>query len=254
MQNSQSTIDNTQTAIHNPLMFRYRLIRFAMHMLRLILRIRIEMYGRENIPDQGPYMVVLNHTSVADTPVLLVTFPLIRWRFFAVRKWRNHPVYGPIMSWLGAIYVTPDEIDRQTIREAMAALQEGRAFGLAPEGTRSYIGSMKPAKDGAAYLASRAKVPIVSVGLVNNDRLFANVKRFRPTTVEVHIGKPYLLPDIGRRPKGRDLAAFTHLIMVNIAALLPERYHGVYKDSPALQALLAGEDPWPYCVEQQMGK
>ena len=47
--------------------------------------------------------------------------------------------------------------------------------------------------------------------------------------------------------KGADLAAFTHLIMVKIAALLPPRYWGVYADSPALAALLAGEDPWPAC-------
>lgn len=234
-------------------MFRYKLIRFFMHSGRFILRMKIEVKGIENIPEHGPYIVVLNHTSVADTPVLLVTFPLIKWRFFAVDKWRTHLIYGPIMAWLGAIYVKRGEIDRVKLREALAALKEERAFGLAPEGVRSFTGEMIAAKDGAAYLASRAKVPIIPVGLVNNDRLFHNVKKLKPTLGEVRIGKPFYLPEIGRRAKGADLTAYTHLIMVRIAAQLPERYYGYYKNSPALAALLRGEDPWPYCYEAVNG-
>jgi hypothetical protein len=85
------------------------------------------------------------------------------------------------------------------------------------------------------------------VALVNTDILFATTRRLRRSKVEVRIGQPYRLPDIGGRARSRDLTAYTHLIMIKIAALLPPRYHGVYRDSPALQALLAGEDPWPYC-------
>jgi hypothetical protein len=90
-------------------------------------------------------------------------------------------------------------------------------------------------------------VPVLPVGFENNDQLFANFKRLRSTKVKLTIGEPYTLPEIGRRAKGPDLAAYTHLIMVKIAALLPPRYWGIYADSPALAALLAGEDPWPSC-------
>jgi len=86
-------------------------------------------------------------------------------------------------------------------------------------------------------------VPILPVSFENNDRIFANFKRLRITKSKLTIGKPYTLPEIGRRAKGADLAAYTHLIMVKIAALLPPRYWGIYADSPALAALLAGEDP-----------
>lgn len=230
-------------------MFRYRLVRLILNVVRILLLARFKVYGRANIPDEGPYIVVLNHTSVVDTPVLLIAFPPIQWRFFAVEKWRSHPIYGPIMSWLGAIFIRRGEADRQTLREAMDALAKGSVFGLAPEGTRSFKGSMMPAKDGAAFLAHRGRIPILPVGLVNNDGLFSNVKRLRPTTIEVRIGEPFLLPDIERRAKGRDLKAFTHLIMIRIATLLPDRYHGYYRQSPALAALLSGEDPWPYCQQ-----
>ena len=230
-------------------MFRYKLIRFAMHVVRFLLRFKIDVFGYENIPEQGPYIVVLNHTSVADTPVLLVSFPLMKWRFFAVDKWRTHPIYGPIMAWLGAIYVKRGEVDRNQLRRALVALKERVVFGLAPEGIRSFTGEMMEAKDGAAYLASRANVPILPVGLVNHDRLFHNVKKLKPTHGEVHIGEPFYLPDIGRRAKGEDLKAYTHLIMVKIAAQLPQRYYGYYANSPALAAILRHEDPWPYCYE-----
>jgi 1-acyl-sn-glycerol-3-phosphate acyltransferase len=215
--------------------------------------VRFKVTGREHIPPHGPYMVVLNHTSVVDTPILLINFPLQKWRFFAVNKWRTHPVYGPIMAWLGAIYIERDVVDRSQLRAALDALESGTVFGLAPEGSRSFTGQMMAAKDGAAYLASRANVPILPVGLVNNDMLFANVKRLRPTTVELRIGEPFTLPDLGRRVRSADLAAYTHLIMAHIAAQLPPAYHGYYADSPALAALLRGEAAWPYCVEGPLG-
>jgi 1-acyl-sn-glycerol-3-phosphate acyltransferase len=138
----------------------------------------------------------------------------------------------------------------------MSAIEDGAIFGLAPEGTRSKEGAMEAAKDGAAYLAVRSHVPVVPVGLVNTDELFANVRRFRRSRIEAFVGKPFTLPDLGRRVRSRDLAAYTHLIMVQIAAQLPQRYHGLYADSPALHALQAGDDPWPYClalIEQKEG-
>jgi 1-acyl-sn-glycerol-3-phosphate acyltransferase len=219
-----------------------------MHITRTILLTRLTVVGKENIPASGPYIVTLNHTSVADTPLLLLGFPLVEWRFFAGEKWRSHPIYGPIMAWLGAIYINRGEVDRRGLREAVAAIEEGVVFGLAPEGSRSKTGQMQEAKVGAAYLASRSGVPILPVSFQNNDRLFANFKQLRSTDVTLTIGEPYHLPEIGHRPKGADLEAYTHLIMVKIAALLPPSYHGIYVDSPALAALLAGEDPWPACV------
>lgn len=229
------------------MLFRYRLMKLAMQLCRWLLLARIEVHGRERLPATGPYLVLLNHTSAVDVAVLLLSFPLQRWRFFAVEKWRKHPIFGPLMGWLGAIYVARNQIDRQQIQLALTAVKEGAAFGIAPEGTRSRTGQMMAAKDGAAYIASRAQVPIVAVGLENTDRLFANVKKLKRTTIHVHISQPFSLPSVGERVRAAHLPRLTHYLMVHIAAQLPARYHGVYADSAALAALLRGEDAWPYC-------
>jgi len=209
----------------------------------------MKVTGRRNIPASGPYIIVVNHMSKADPPLLFIAFPPMRLRFFAGEKWESHFLFGPIMRMVGAIYINRGEVDRRALREAMEALRNGSIFGLAPEGTRSRVGHLIEAKDGAAYLASRADVPLVPVGVVNTDVVGENLKRLRRTKLEVHIGEQFELPDLGRRAKGKDLEAYTHLIMVRIADLLPQRYHGYYADSPALAALKRGEDPWPYCLE-----
>src|SRR5690606_8871844 len=95
----------------------------------------------------------------------------------------------------------------------------------------------------------RADVPLVPMAVTNTDKLGRNLKRLRRTKMDVHIGEPFRIPDLGHRAKGRELEAATHLIMVQIANLLPEAYHGYYAGSPALTALQKGEDPWPACLE-----
>lgn len=215
-----------------------------MHICRTVLLATIDVTGLENVPEKGPCIVTVNHMSTVDTPILLMAFPDQEWSFFAGEKWKSHLIFGPIMKWLGAIYVDRDKVDRRSLKEAQTAIQNGAIFGLAPEGARSKNGKLEKAKGGAAYLAHRANAPILPVGIVNSDVLFKNFKRLRLTRIEVRIGKMYDLPQFERRPKGADLDALTHLIMVNIAAQLPERYHGAYASSEALTAVQQKRDPW----------
>jgi 1-acyl-sn-glycerol-3-phosphate acyltransferase len=209
---------------------------------------RLTVSGTENVPERGPYILAINHMSKADPPLSLVSWPAAQIRFFAGEKWAKHAVFGPLMKHSGAIYINRGEVDRKALRAALEALRLGAVFGVAPEGTRSRVGALIKARDGTAYLASRARVPIVPVGIVNSDILGSNMAHLRRTELETRIGKPFRLPETVERPKGRELEACTHLIMVHIAAELPQRYWGYYADSPALAALLKGEDPWPHCL------
>ena len=206
-------------------------------------------HGRENLPEQGPYLLCANHMSFWDTQAIVVGMPLVPWKLFAKEEFATHPIAGPVMRLSGAIFVKRGEVDRQAIREALEAIEAGHVFGIAPEGTRSKTQQMMEAKDGASYLASRANIPIVPIGVINTDEWKSNIRRLRWTELHIVIGEPFYLPDLGRKVKSRDLPLFTHLIMVKIAALLPERYHGFYADSPALAALQRGDDPWETILE-----
>jgi 1-acyl-sn-glycerol-3-phosphate acyltransferase len=206
---------------------------------------RLSVHGKENLPECGSYIAATNHLSKIDPAVVIVTLPSRVIRVFAAQKWRSHLLFGPILNLAGAIWVRRGEVDRAALKEAIGALKAGQILGMAPEGTRSRVRKLQKARQGAAYIGTRAGVPIVPIGVINSDEFLENLIHLRRTSLEVHIGEPFSLPDLGHRPKGQELEAYTELIMGHIAALLPERYHGYYADSPVLAALRAGDDPWP---------
>lgn len=208
----------------------------------------LKVTGHENLPERGPFIVVINHLSSADPPLIYVALRRETLSFLAAEKWGNHLLYGPLLGWAGAIYVNRGEVDRVALRASLDALEQGRVLCLAPEGTRSATGQLMRARDGAAYLAAKARLPIVPVAVVGTDLIGGNLKRLRRTRLEVRIGEGFELPSDPRPMRGALRAAYTHLIMIKIAALLPARYYGYFADSPALKAELNGEDPWPACL------
>ena len=207
-------------------MRRQRILRAIIRAL-LPLLVRMEVVGRDNLPQSGPYILATNHISVFDTPVLLVVCPHTI-RAFAAAKHRRNPFYAPILVMGGSIWVRRGEVDRKALREALAALRRGDVLGMAPEGTRAReVYALQRGKSGAAYLATRADVPIVPVGLTGTERIKDNFPRLKRSAVRVVIGEAFRLPESGR-VRGARLDEYTDLIMRRIAQLLPEEYRGVY--------------------------
>jgi 1-acyl-sn-glycerol-3-phosphate acyltransferase len=192
---------------------------------RVLFGARIE--GVEHIPRTGPFILVSNHCSNLDPPILgwAIGNQVSRVvHFMSKVEMRSWPVIGWLASKSGVIFVRRGEADRAAQRLALGALAEGRPLAIFPEGTRSRDGNLKSGKSGAAFLAMRSGAPLLPVGIAGTQRIFPGRSRFpHPTRVVIRIGQPFSLPHV---PDGRlDRAALadgTDRILEEIERLLPE--------------------------------
>ncbi len=159
-------------------------------------RFELEVSGRENLAPGATYLVMSNHQSLYDIPVL---FRVIgsNIRMIAKRELFHVPIFGGALAAAGFI-----EIDRKDRNAAIRSLDRARALmdsgthvWIAPEGTRSLTGKLLPLKKGAFYLAFEAGLPILPVTLSGTrDALAAKGVRSTPganVRVSIH---PHLDP------------------------------------------------------------
>lgn len=194
-------------------------------LLRLLAHGRIE--GVVHVPRTGPFIVVANHTSLLDPPVLgwATGYQVERVvHFMAKIEMRRWPVIGWLATQSGVFFVRRGEGDRASQRLALEYLAAGRPIAIFPEGTRSRNGRLKDGKAGAALLAMRSGAPILPVGIAGMHRIFPGRSR-RPhgTRVTIRVGEPFSLDHV---PSGRldreALATGTERMMAAIAELLPD--------------------------------
>lgn len=203
----------------------YRILR-VIAIIVAKLTTQTKLIGRENIPDP-PYLLATNHLSAFDIPLLSSIFPH-PVRALAAIEHRSNPLYAPILTASGAIWVRRGEVDRRALREALAVLERGEVLGVAPEGTRAdQSHALQEGKPGTAYVATRARVPIVPVGIAGTEKIKGSLLRLRRPQVRVAIGEPFHLPESGH-VRSQKLYEYTDLIMRRIAELLPAKYRGVY--------------------------
>lgn len=137
----------------------YMISRFILLVIvRLFFRLKI--FGRDNLPDKGPYIVACNHASYLDPPILGAAMP--RSARFLIQE--NLYKKGFIGWWsrsIGCVRVKRQTRDISALKEALRRLNKGRILGLFPEGTRSSDGNLKEAQAGIGFLSFKAKAPII---------------------------------------------------------------------------------------------
>jgi 1-acyl-sn-glycerol-3-phosphate acyltransferase len=206
--------------------FVYESTRFvARFALPLIARLRPE--GVENVPASGPVMLAPNHLAWADIP--LVAYPMKRRvHYMAKIELFEQPVLGGYIRRLGAFPVRRGEGDRESLRVAERLLAEGNLVAVFPEGHRSDNHALIHALPGVALIAMRANAPVVPVAIWGSEGCFHGKYGPWAPTVHVRYGEPMTLGELGKKRTGDDLKRATDEIMLRIAAMLPEQYHGVY--------------------------
>ena len=195
--------------------------------------------GVENIPLEGGVIIAINHLSYMDVPLLFVNPRRADITALITTKYQANPFIRWFSETAGGIWIDRDIADFSAMRKAAQALAEGKALGISPEGTRSQTHALAEGKQGTALLALKASVPIVPTGLQGTEIAIERLKHFRKPTMLARFGKPFKLPPITDIEKRTEmLQRYTEEIMCRIAALLPEKYQGVYKDHPRLKEFI----------------
>ncbi len=211
--------------------------RFARSVLRPIFRMvfhllsDVHIIGIENVPEQGGYLITINHVSTFEPPFIMAFWPTPPEGAGAIEIW-NRPGQSILVRLYHGIPVHRGEFDRQALETMIAALNSGHPLLIAPEGGRTHDLGMRRALPGVAYVVDKTGVPVLPVGIVGaTDDFLSRALHLKRPKLEMRIGKPFALPTI--EGKGADrreaLQANADQIMQAIAALMPAEYHGVYQ-------------------------
>jgi 1-acyl-sn-glycerol-3-phosphate acyltransferase len=188
---------------------------------------RMEVVGREAVPPFGPVIVVANHLSNHDPPLLAAGLPR-RLSFLGKRELFANPVMVWLMRGCNVYPLDRSGPGVEALRLALELLGRDQAVVIFPEGHRSPDRTMQQGLSGAAYIALRSQAPILPVGITGTEkcptwRMPVPLCRFR-----LHIGQPFTLPKLEGRPSRAVVDSLRDLMMQRIATLLPPEYQGVY--------------------------
>jgi len=187
-------------------------------------RFRVE--GRENVPKTGPLIVVSNHLSRADPPIISAGIPR-RIVFMAKEELFRSPFMALLVKGFGAFPVRKRQADRDALRRAHEVLEKGLALGVFPEGTRSDSGVLQPGMLGAAFIALKTGAPVLPVGIYGTEEFKGAPFLWHPA-ITMHIGEPFPVSPAQGRVTRQALQDLTAFMMGRIAQLLPPRYQGAY--------------------------
>jgi len=195
----------------------HRIARLWSHLLMALGFVRCQAFGIEKLDPKQSYVLVSNHASYMDTPAIVASLPL-QFRFFAKKGLFSIPFLGWHLSRAGHIPVI-----RGDARASLKSMSEGarlmreRSISLLlfPEGGRVPSG-MRPFKEGAAYIAIKAGVPVVPIGLLHTREVLPmHTLIIRPGTVELHVGDPILTSELTLKDRGR----LNEILQDRVAAL-----------------------------------
>jgi 1-acyl-sn-glycerol-3-phosphate acyltransferase len=213
-------------------------------LVRFVLRIiaRVEIHGIENLP-QGGFILAANHLGRLDSAILYYAIDREDIIMPVAEKYKHHWFFGPLVRSLGAFLIDRFNADVSAIREVLRRMKKGGIFVIAPEGTRSKTEALQQAHSGVAFFASKTGVPVVPIAMTGTeDRLVTdNLKHFRRSQIVVQAGKSIQVRLDERLEREKGLDAATDDIMCRIAAMLPEKYRGVYANHPHLLKLIRSE-------------
>ena len=207
-------------------------IRYLSSYLNLLLcsvLLKPKIYGRKNIPQNGPYIVAINHFHIFDPA--LVAYAIRKPISFLAASDQDIDWQVLIAGKLyGFIPTNRQKLAPSTIKKAIQALQKGDILGIFPEATTGP--ALRRPKKGVTYLSLKSGCKILPMGIIGleEDIWSQWLKGGRPQ-VTVKIGKPFSISSSlpkDRNERQNKLSDIGDDIMHKIATLLPKKYQGEY--------------------------
>lgn len=181
----------------------------AVALMRLFFRLEVE--GCEHVPREGALLLVSNHVSLLDPPMIGGASPRTLY-FLAKEELFRIPLLGRLIHAVNARPVRRDGSDSRALKSTLRLLGEGKAILIFPEGTRGRSGGrLGEGKPGAGMLAVMSGAGVVPVYISGTDRALPRGATLpRPAKVRVRFGPPlhFKAPrDEGRKEQYREASA-----------------------------------------------
>lgn len=166
---------------------------------------RMSIDGRDRLPATGGYVFAPVHRSYIDTPISGWVSKR-RMRFMGKDSMWKYPRLGKLFSALGAFPVSRGTTDREALKRCVDVLKDGEPLVLYPEGERKDGPVIQPLYDGATFVAAKAGVPIIPVGIGGSANVMPRGAKFVfPRKVHVIVGEPIVVETNDRGRATRDM-------------------------------------------------
>ena len=165
---------------------------------------RFQVYGLENVPKRGAFILASNHVSFFDPPALGCRLPR-ELHYFAKASLFNG-ILGKLIVGLNSIPVDRDGFDLKSFKLAMEVLERGEGLLVFPEGTRSEDGQLQNPKRGIGLIARKSQVPIIPARIKGGFEAFRRGRRIPKlgSQIKVSFGEVLNAGDLCKNKSGKD--------------------------------------------------
>jgi 1-acyl-sn-glycerol-3-phosphate acyltransferase len=150
---------------------------YLVSMTAFTLGSSLRTVGRQNVPAEGPALIIANHQSYLD-PVLIGLSCRRHLCYLARKTLFRHSLFRLLIRSLNAVPIDQDGVGKEGIKAVLEQLHSGRVVVVFPEGERTGDGKMQTLKPGVHLLIKRAQVPVVPIGIAGAFRALPRWRRY----------------------------------------------------------------------------
>ena len=173
---------------------------------------RLDISGTEGVPKFGPLIIVSNHLSLNDPPLLVAAIPRPLY-FIGKKELFGNPITRFAMRSFHVSSFNRSAAGIDAVRVLMQNLERDRAVAIFPEGSRSPDGTMQQGMHGVIYLAIKSQAAILPVGLTGTEKFPLWRIAFPFRKMNAKIGPPFTLPIIEGKPSKEVMSSLLDMVM-----------------------------------------